>query len=58
MNNIIYENLKVQSYKYPEIHCNTEIQSFISNYQLLPEKEIYNLSLQIEPRNATKLDIQ
>jgi hypothetical protein len=46
--------------KMQEIPFQEEINQFLSRLSLLglTEKEIYERSLQIEPRNATKADIK
>jgi hypothetical protein len=54
--NIVNNALRFQKgdYKFPEVE---EIKSYLHSLPIMEEKELYNLSLTREPRNASRADV-
>jgi hypothetical protein len=55
--NIITEALKAQNNEYPDDDI-PEIQMVLEKLPSLSDKELFEKSLEVEPRNATRVDIK
>lgn len=58
MYNIISDILRFQDKDYANLTEHEQLKKFIDTLPRLSDKELYNLSLQHEPRNATRADIK
>ena len=56
--NIISETLKAQQIAYTDINTSDDVQLFLDKLPSLSDKELYDKSLEVEPRGSTRADIQ